>query len=213
MNLSRNDPHEELDSNAGVIAVVAAPLIAITFVDIFVLALGLGKFLPTSLSRPVVGYGHLLFAPAVFWAVVLASRLGRRGPVVGFCSLVLAYIVFTRFRGPWVWQGTFDWWNQDSAAPWLWSAFAGAMAGVAWSACRSRVRPADPQRPPQDFPFVVALAVAATASLLSSLIWPYDSIFAPSLHLALGGCAIVMGIAWFAFVRNEIQDWPKVPAQ
>jgi hypothetical protein len=198
---------EQIDvasESKGSIAVVAAPLIALTAIDLFMLLFGLHRWLVGSQGRWIIMYGHFLFAPAAMWVVVVAGRLGRRGWIVGLSSFVLTYVIMIRFRGPWVWQGILDYW-QESKKPWVLSALVGIALGLIFCGLVIR-RSNNSLKLPDDIKFISILGVCGIITFMASYLWPFDSIFAPTFHLAIGAVTMVLIGFWFWFIRSEVQS-------
>ena len=192
---------EHETESRGSIAVMAAPFIALTALDIFMLLFGLQRWVLGSDSRWLVMYGHFLFAPATFWVVTVAARLGKRSWVIGLSSLVLSYLIMTRFRGPWVWQGTLDYWHM-SQQPWMLPACIGVVLGITWCTARRESFLSKPY--PDDIRFLGALGTCGLLDMAASWLWPFDSIFAPTLHLAIGAVTLLLTGFWFWLVRSEV---------
>lgn len=192
----------ESESNAGIITVIASPLIGLSAIDLIMLFLGLHRPLG-SLSTFLLMYGHFLFAILGLVVILLAGRLGSRALVVGLSSLALGYIISTRFRGPWAWSGTFDYYMM-SPQPWILPALIGSLVGVVAVLVRRRPFRSKEDLSSSDVTALGVLVAAAIADLFAQKIVPVDSTFAPTLHLALAGCAIFLGLAWWFVVRPEV---------
>lgn len=171
--------------------------------DIFMLLCGRERWILGSTAHYLIMYGHFMFFPAAWWVTCTANRLGRRGLVVGLASLVLCYIIITRFRGPWVWQGMLDYWKQ-SQLPWLIPSFMGIVAGAATSLYLNNRRKEGAAVPPDDIRYVYALGIVGGLESVASYLWPFDSMFAPSLHVAVGCITILLTLCWFLVVRREV---------
>lgn len=201
MQHSTTTRHEATQASdaSGIVAVVAAGLIALTAVDLLVFLLG-GLHTFSKLSWYVIRFDYVLFAGATAWIVWVGAKLRQRAWVVILASLVIAYLVCTRFRGLWVWPGTFDLYEQ-SALPWLLASLVGIVLGAA-SALFFQLRYAQGSVP-NDFTYLVALAISAMTVFLCGRASPLDSRFAETRSIALGMCALVLGALWFALGRKQ----------
>ncbi|HJP83777.1 MAG TPA: hypothetical protein VJ835_09760 [Fimbriimonadaceae bacterium] len=195
------------DSNIGIITVLAAPLIGLVLVDAIILIIGYAGLRSSinattkMISSRTIMYGHFMFAAIGFYTVILASRLGKKAIAIGTTSLVIAYLISSRYRGPWTWQGTFHW-NAESQGPWLWSASVGIVAGLLTVLFNSswRTRPISGKA---DIRSILLLAIAGAIAWLLEVQWPISSFIAPTLHFVLFSYSVVLTFIWYTYVKPE----------
>lgn len=183
------------ESNIGVVPIFAAPLIALAVIDFIILVLGheVLRTRPTGFSfyssSRLVMYGHLLFAISSFWAFAISPRTAK-GILLGATSLVFSYLIMTQFRGPWAWQGTFEW-HQQSQAPWLWSFLVGGLVAIVSLFTLKNAKQKSIHSAKRDCIYLFGLIASSIITFLASRFWPTDSFAAPTLHYALAAISLV----------------------
>jgi hypothetical protein len=195
------------DSNIGIITVLAAPLIGLVLVDVIILIIGYAGLRSSinattkMISSRTIMYGHFMFVAIGFYTVMLASRLGKKAIAIGASALVIAYLISTRYRGPWTWQGTFEW-SSQSQGPWLWSASLGIVVGLLTVLFNSswRRRPISGKA---DIRSIMSLVTAGALAWFLEVQWPISSFIAPTLHFVLFSYSVVLTFIWYTYVKPE----------
>ncbi|CAN5461503.1 hypothetical protein BH11ARM2_BH11ARM2_17950 [soil metagenome] len=180
----------EVERNASRSALFAVALAAAGLTATETLAIAVNRVVPSD--------GFRLFAlKATSWPLFLVGALvgyvsrgaGARSPLIVATSVALVFTLAKRFRGNWIWAGTFrDY--LDSPAPWLFVLGLGCVVGILPWTRRTATAPSS-------LASVICLAGAAFAAWAVGILWPLDSEFPQTRYLAVSALACVVGIlAW-----------------
>lgn len=180
------------DADRSSVIVVALSLALLTLGEVFLrLAISFGS---PQLRELAVSHSGWFLAPSTAIACIAARPLGWRGIFAVAAAMAVSATMILRFRGVFVWPGTFDYyWLPRSG--WMLAAAAGAAIGGAllW--------------PIRSFPssskaavvalFSLGVAVIVSGVLERVLQTQIDSLYPPTRFVGLGLVLIVLSTALY----------------
>jgi hypothetical protein len=128
-------------------------------------------------------YGEWLFLPVAAVVTRISLALGKSGILVAAAVFTICFLLITQFRGVWVWNGTFDKFEQSSAS-WLIPSLIGAVVAIVHWIFVPRTSYVNSLESATNIMFAT-LSVSILIYILLLRVYPVDSVFAPTRHFAL----------------------------
>lgn len=128
MTTARSAPIDQRDADRIVLSSIALALIGLTLVEL-VVTWASHSNMPMRRRVFFAENNVWLFLPVGFFVTLFGAPLGWRGLLASAASLTLLSLTVLNFRGMWVWQGTFDRFD-DSALRWIVPLISGAVLAL-----------------------------------------------------------------------------------
>lgn len=182
----------EVAPESRMLTVVVMSVVLLSLVDIL-LAFVVRSGLPDPVRLFFVRNSMWFLGGASALVTVYSIALRATGPLVLGIATAINLFLMMQFRGPWIWVGTFDLYEQ-SAKPWLLALGAGVAIGY----LGLLIPPVRKARPTTDEQvvsrWIIALFATTIACAFASLNSPFDSEFAPTRFIGLIGVLIAVSL-------------------